>query len=70
MHSYSLLCVQHQPDDRSNITSVVGLLNRESVLPHQTEPIFLIEKVLVEKDFRQKIYYSTNQVTLSKLQTR
>ncbi|KAL5147539.1 G-type lectin S-receptor-like serine/threonine-protein kinase [Glycine soja] len=65
-----LLCVQHLPDDRPNMTSVVVMLSSESVLPQPKEPVFLTEKVSVEEHFGQKMYYSTNEVTISKLEPR
>ncbi|XP_020240187.1 G-type lectin S-receptor-like serine/threonine-protein kinase At4g27290 isoform X1 [Cajanus cajan] len=65
-----LLCVQHQPNDRPNMTSVVVMLTSENALPQPKEPIFLTEMVSTEEDSGQKVYYSTNEVTISKLEPR
>ncbi|KAG5020599.1 hypothetical protein JHK87_016454 [Glycine soja] len=64
-----LLCVQHLPDDRPNMTSVVVMLSSESVLPQPKEPVFLTEKVSVEEHFGQKMYYSTNEYVTENLRT-
>ncbi|CAK9160390.1 unnamed protein product, partial [Ilex paraguariensis] len=38
-----LLCVQHLPEYRPNMSSVVLMLSSESVLPQPKQPGFLIE---------------------------
>ncbi|KAG4390254.1 hypothetical protein GLYMA_06G258500v4 [Glycine max] len=65
-----LLCVQHQPNDRPNMTAVVTMLTSESALPHPKKPIFFLERVLVEEDFGQNMYNQTNEVTMSEMQPR
>ena len=67
-----LLCVQHHPNDRPNMTSIVIMLSSESDLPQPKEPIFLIENVSTEEESssRQQTYYSTNEVTASVLEPR
>ncbi|RDX66710.1 G-type lectin S-receptor-like serine/threonine-protein kinase, partial [Mucuna pruriens] len=65
-----LLCVQHLPNDRPNMTSVVIMLTGEGDLPQPKEPVFLAEKVSIEEDSGQQICYSTNEVTISKLEPR
>lgn len=67
-----LLCVQHHPDDRPTMTSVLVMLTSDSILPEPKEPIFLREKVSVEEEStcRQKIYGSTNEVSISVLEPR
>ena len=65
-----LLCVQHQPTDRPDTTSVVTMLSSESVLPQPKKPVFLMERVLVEEDFRQNMNSPTNEVTISELEPR
>ncbi|KAL5147545.1 Receptor-like serine/threonine-protein kinase SD1-8 [Glycine soja] len=57
-----LLCVQHQPNDRPNMTAVVTMLTSESALPHPKKPIFFLERVLVEEDFGQNMYNQTNEI--------
>ncbi|KAL2327850.1 hypothetical protein Fmac_021277 [Flemingia macrophylla] len=65
-----LLCVQYQPNDRPNMTSVVVMLTSETALPQPKEPVFLTEMVLEEEDSGQKMHCSTNEVTISKLEPR
>lgn len=38
-----LLCVQQNPDDRPNMSTVVLMLNGDSVVPQPKEPGFLID---------------------------
>ncbi|KAL2327852.1 hypothetical protein Fmac_021279 [Flemingia macrophylla] len=65
-----LLCVQHQPDDRPNMTSIMAMLTSKSALPQPKEPLFLIEKCIVEEDFGKMMFYSNNEVTISKVGPR
>ena len=41
----SLLCLQHHPDDRPNMTSVVVMLSSENVIPEPKELGFLIRRL-------------------------
>ncbi|WVZ02780.1 hypothetical protein V8G54_023586 [Vigna mungo] len=65
-----LLCVQHQPNGRPNMTSVVTMLTSESTLPQPEKPVFLMERVLVEEDVGQHMYCPTNEVTISDVEPR
>ncbi|XP_027353645.1 G-type lectin S-receptor-like serine/threonine-protein kinase At4g27290 [Abrus precatorius] len=66
-----LLCLQHHPDDRPNMTSVVVMLSSENALPQPNEPGFLIKKVVVEgeQSFGQ-LSSSVNEVTISLMNAR
>ena len=67
-----LLCLQHHPDDRPNIASVVVMLSSEITLPQPKEPGFLIDKVSIEGEtsLEKQTSPSTNQVTISMLNPR
>ncbi|XP_068488016.1 G-type lectin S-receptor-like serine/threonine-protein kinase At4g27290 isoform X2 [Phaseolus vulgaris] len=65
-----LLCVQHQPNDRPNMTTVVTMLTSETTLPHPEKPVFLMQRVLVEEDVGQNMYCPTNEVTISEVEPR
>lgn len=65
-----LSCVQHQPEDRPNMRSIIAMLTSESVLPQPKEPIFLTENVSAEDDLGQMVNYSTNEVTMSGMEPR
>ena len=64
-----LLCLQHHPDDRPTIASVVVMLRSENTLPQPKEPGLLIDKVSI-KDEGNQISSSTNEVTTSLLNPR
>ncbi|KAK7257259.1 hypothetical protein RIF29_31107 [Crotalaria pallida] len=68
-----LLCVQHHPNNRPNMASVVAMLSSESVLPEPTEPSFLIRNVSVKGDQDSEQHQtpsSINEVTISMLNAR
>ncbi|CAJ1978446.1 unnamed protein product [Sphenostylis stenocarpa] len=54
-----LLCLQHHPSDRPNMTQVVVMLTSENALPEPKEPGFLIRRVSKEGD------HSSNRQTTS-----
>ncbi|WJX92593.1 receptor protein-tyrosine kinase [Trifolium repens] len=60
-----LLCLQHHPDDRPNMTSVVVMLSSENTLPKPKEPGFLIKKFPVDGESS-----STNEITISLIDAR
>ncbi|XP_058772172.1 G-type lectin S-receptor-like serine/threonine-protein kinase At4g27290 [Vicia villosa] len=60
-----LLCVQHFPDDRPDMISVVMMLGSEITLPQPNEPGFLAQNVVIEGKTS-----STNGVTMSLLTAR
>ncbi|KAL2327851.1 hypothetical protein Fmac_021278 [Flemingia macrophylla] len=45
-----MLCVQHHPNDRLNMASVVVLLSNENVLPSPKDPSYLIKDISTEKE--------------------
>ncbi|XP_061350104.1 G-type lectin S-receptor-like serine/threonine-protein kinase At4g27290 [Gastrolobium bilobum] len=61
-----LLCLQHHPDDRPNMTSVVVMLSSENALPQPKEPGFLIRKASIQGEHSS----SGNEVTISQLNAR
>ncbi|GAU32812.1 hypothetical protein TSUD_152610 [Trifolium subterraneum] len=66
-----LLCLQHHPDDRPNMTSVVVMLNSENTLSIPNEPGFLIKKFSPEGEpSLGKETSSTNEITISLLEAR
>ncbi|KAE9592948.1 putative protein kinase RLK-Pelle-DLSV family [Lupinus albus] len=66
-----LLCVQHQPNDRPDMASVVTMLSSESALPQPKEPSFLIKRTPIKDHYVQHhTWCSTNEVTISILNAR
>ncbi|XP_061336850.1 G-type lectin S-receptor-like serine/threonine-protein kinase At4g27290 [Gastrolobium bilobum] len=67
-----LLCMQHHPDDRPNMTSVVVMLSSEIALAQPKEPGFLIRKPSIKGDHspRRQVSSSLNEVTISVLNAR
>lgn len=59
-----LLCLQHHPDDRPDMTIVNVMLSSESSLPQPKEPDSLYKKVSVEE------FSTTNEVTISMINAR
>ncbi|KAK8464224.1 hypothetical protein PHAVU_011G152200 [Phaseolus vulgaris] len=66
-----LLCLQRQPNDRPNMSSVVVMLSSDNELPEPKEPGFLIDRIMNEEqsEFRSQTS-STNEVTISILNAR
>ncbi|XP_010065693.2 G-type lectin S-receptor-like serine/threonine-protein kinase At4g27290 isoform X1 [Eucalyptus grandis] len=69
----ALLCVQNNPHDRPEMSSVVMMLNSESTLPQPKQPGFFYETSASEasssSDSRHK-KYSANEITISHLLPR
>ncbi|XP_027353644.1 G-type lectin S-receptor-like serine/threonine-protein kinase At4g27290 [Abrus precatorius] len=66
-----LLCLQHHPNDRPNMTSVVVMLSSENVLLQPKEPGFLFKNVSIEgEESSDKQTSSINEVTISLLNAR
>ncbi|GAU41718.1 hypothetical protein TSUD_349790 [Trifolium subterraneum] len=61
----ALLCLQHHPDDRPNMTTVVVMLSSENTLPKPKEPGFLIKKFSGDGQSS-----STNEITISLIDAR
>lgn len=68
-----LLCVQHHPNDRPNMASVVVMLTNETILAQPKEPGFLIERVVpneVESSTEKQTSFSVNEVSISLVDAR
>ena len=68
----SLLCLEHQPDDRPSMSSVVVMLGSDNALPEPKQPGFLMDrKPHLEPDSSNKSKVSSsNEVTISLLEAR
>ncbi|KAK3199389.1 hypothetical protein Dsin_022804 [Dipteronia sinensis] len=68
----SLLCLEHQPDTRPSMSSVVLMLGGDNVLPEPKQPGFLMDrKPQLEPDSLNKPdFSSSNEVTISLLEAR
>ena len=64
-----LLCVQHHPDDRPKMASVVVMLSSESDLPHPKEPGFLLEAIPISRPGNHS-GASINEVSITQLVPR
>lgn len=67
-----LLCVQHRPEDRPNMSSVVLMLSSDSLLPEPNRPGFFTERIHPEAEFSPSYPQSstTNEITITELQGR
>ncbi|XP_028106282.1 G-type lectin S-receptor-like serine/threonine-protein kinase At4g27290 [Camellia sinensis] len=68
-----LLCVQHRPEDRPNMSTVVLMLGGEGALTHQPKPpVFFTERNLLEEELSRSKNEpcSANMVTLTQLEPR
>ncbi|CAL5335846.1 unnamed protein product [Camellia sinensis] len=68
-----LLCVQHRPEDRPNMSTVVLMLGGEGALTHQPKsPGFFTERNLLEEESSRSKNEpcSANMVTLTQLEPR
>ncbi|XP_054813948.1 G-type lectin S-receptor-like serine/threonine-protein kinase At4g27290 isoform X2 [Prosopis cineraria] len=67
-----LLCLQHHPDDRPDMASVVVMLSSEGVLPQPKEPAFLLENIQVGGECSHKNHAtpSSNEITITLLEAR
>ena len=67
-----LLCVQQNPENRPNMSSVVLMLNGEKLLPKPTQPGFYIGKDNKSDTGSSKQYesFSVNEVSMSSLGAR
>ncbi|KAK0602378.1 hypothetical protein LWI29_032722 [Acer saccharum] len=68
----SLLCLEHQPDDRPSMSSVVLMLGSDNALPEPKQPGFLMDrKPQLEPDSSNKPeFVASNEVTISMLEAR
>ena len=67
-----LLCVQQRPEDRPNMSSVVGMFGGENPLPQPKQPGFYMEKVSPEGEdsSNNKEFCTSNQITITLLEAR
>ncbi|XP_050218663.2 uncharacterized protein LOC126669274 [Mercurialis annua] len=67
-----LLCVQHNPEDRPNMSSVVLMLSSEGPLPEPKEPGFFTERKLFEGESAssKQNLNSVNELTLALIDAR
>ncbi|CAL5393089.1 unnamed protein product [Camellia sinensis] len=67
-----LLCVQHRPEDRPNMASVVLMLGREGALTHPKQPGFFTERNILEAELERREIEkcSANMVTITLLEAR
>ncbi|KAF9672902.1 hypothetical protein SADUNF_Sadunf11G0092700 [Salix dunnii] len=63
-----LLCVQHSPEHRPSMSTVVLMLGGDGVLPQPQEPGFFTKRKLIEEN--KKDLNSTNEVTITTLDGR
>ncbi|KAB5534742.1 hypothetical protein DKX38_017828 [Salix brachista] len=63
-----LLCVQHSPEHRPSMSTVVLMLGGDGVLPQPKEPGFFTERKLIEEN--KKDLNSTNEVTITTIDGR
>ncbi|KAK0601003.1 hypothetical protein LWI29_020422 [Acer saccharum] len=66
----SLLCLEHQPDDRPSMSSMVLMLGSDNALPDLKQPGFLMDrKPQLEPDSSNKPgFSSSNEITISLLE--
>ncbi|WJX31937.1 receptor protein-tyrosine kinase [Trifolium repens] len=67
-----LLCLQHHPDDRPNMTFVVVMLSSESTLPKPKEPGLLVTRFSVDGEPSAERHTSSsfNEITISRIDAR
>ncbi|KAL5131281.1 G-type lectin S-receptor-like serine/threonine-protein kinase [Glycine soja] len=65
-----LLCVQHHPNDRPNMASVVVSLSNENALPLPKNPSYLLNDIPTERESSSNTSLSVNDVTTSMLSGR
>ncbi|XP_058744441.1 G-type lectin S-receptor-like serine/threonine-protein kinase At4g27290 isoform X1 [Vicia villosa] len=67
-----LLCLQHHPDNRPNMTSIVVMLSNNNILPPPHEPGYLYKNIRDkgETSSERQTSSSVNNVTISQLNAR
>lgn len=67
-----LLCVQHSPEDRPSMSTVVLMLSGEGTLPQPTEPGFFTERKLIDasSSSSKPESCSVNEVTITLIDAR
>lgn len=67
----SLLCMEHRPEDRPSMSSVVFMLGCETPLPQLKQPGFLIDRAMLEYESPSKPESSSsNKITISVFEGR
>ena len=68
----ALLCVQHCPEDRPSMSSVILMLCGEGALPEPKEPGFFTERKLIETESSSSKHEScsVNEVTITMIEVR
>jgi hypothetical protein len=65
-----LLCVQHRPEDRPNMSSVVQMLSSESFLPKPKQPGFFTVSMEDDSSSSKHGTYSANEITTTSFKAR
>jgi hypothetical protein len=65
-----LLCVQQIPEDRPTMSSVVLMLNGESLLPKPRHPGFYIDSHKTDSSSSNHATYSANEISITLLEAR
>ncbi|XP_059441315.1 G-type lectin S-receptor-like serine/threonine-protein kinase At4g27290 isoform X2 [Corylus avellana] len=65
-----LLCVQHRPEDRPNMSSVVQMLSSESFLPKPKQPGFFTVSLEDDSSSSKHGTYSANEITTTSFKAR
>lgn len=66
----SMLCVQQNPEDRPEMSTVVLMLNGESSLPQPKQPGFLFDVIPTEFTGSRPDSCTANGITFSSLEAR
>ncbi|XP_049365109.1 G-type lectin S-receptor-like serine/threonine-protein kinase At4g27290 [Solanum verrucosum] len=65
----ALLCVQHSPEDRPDMSEVVVMLANDTILPEAKEPGFYTESKFPDSEYSTSMY-SKNEITITQLDPR
>ncbi|KAK9057004.1 hypothetical protein SSX86_024370 [Deinandra increscens subsp. villosa] len=67
-----LLCIQHNADDRPNMSNVIMMLGSDGVLPEPKQPTFLIENDLRVVNYSSSTFTggSLNELTITEVNAR
>ena len=67
-----LLCVQHSPEDRPNMSNVVLMLGSQGPLPQPKQPGFFTDRELVESTCLSTSHklLSSNDFTITQVEAR
>ena len=65
----ALLCAQHSPEDRPDMSEVVVMLANDAILPESKEPGFYTESIFPDSEYYTTMY-SKNEITITQLDPR